>query len=203
MNRLLRAVGLPALALVLVAAVLATQLAYGGGAYEPLKPADPCAERTVTSQSEGIEGLTERLVLMGVDNAACTLGVSREAFTLELAAAGTPTDAEVDALREGLLSAVGEMKDDGSLPPASDLVDEALDSADLNDFTKTVIRALPDSVVDSALKTDDVLTRAINDLDIRSLLTNLDDQDELNQQVQAAVTRAVRESLVARLRDLL
>ena len=203
MNRLLRAVGLPALALVLVAAVLATQLAYGGGAYEPLKPADPCAERTVTSQSEGIEGLTERLVLMGVDNAACTLGVSREAFTLELAAAGTPTDAEVDALREGLLSAVDEMKDDGSLPPASDLVDEALDSADLNDFTKTVIRALPDSVVDSALKTDDVLTRAINDLDIRSLLTNLDDQDELNQQVQAAVTRAVRESLVARLRDLL
>ena len=58
-------------------------------------------------------------------------------------------------------------------------------------------------MVDAALKTDDVLTRAIEDLDLRALLTNLDDQDDLNAQVEAAVTRAVRESLVARLRDLL
>ena len=183
--------------------MLAIQLAYGGWTYEPLQPADPCAARTVTSQSEGIEGLTERLVLIGVDNAACTLGVSREAFTLELAGPGNPTDAEIDALRQGLLSAVGEMKDDGSLPPASELVDEALDSADLNDFLKTLIRALPDSVVDAALKTDDVLTRAIEDLDLRTLLANLDDQDELNAQVEAAVTQAVKDSLVDRLRDLL
>jgi hypothetical protein len=183
--------------------VLAVQLAYGGQTYEPLRPADPCAARTVTSQSEGIEGLTERLVLIGVDDAACSLGVSREALTLELARPGDPTAAEIDALRQGLLSAVGEMKDDGTLPPASDLVDEALDSADLNDFLKTLIRSLPDSVVDGALKTDDVLTRAIEDLDLRALLTNLDDQADLNAQVEAAVTRAVRESLVARLRGLL
>ena len=203
MNRHLRAASLPAVALGLVSGVLGIQLAYGGGTYEPLRPADPCAERTVTSQSEGIEGLTERLVLIGVDDAACSLGVSREALTLELAGPGTPTDAEIDALREGLLSAVGQMENDGSLPPASELVDEALDSADLNDFLKSLIRALPDSVVDSALKTDDVLTRAIEDLDLRSLLTNLDDQDDLNQQVEAAITRAVKESLADRLRDLL
>ena len=203
MNRRLRAASLPAVALVLVSGVLAIQLAYGGQTYEPLRPADPCATRTVTSQSEGINGLTERLVLIGVDDAACSLDVSREAFTLELAGPGTPTTAEIDALRQGLLSAVGEMRDDGSLPRASELVDEALDSADLNDLLKTLIRALPDSVVDAALKTDDVLTRAIDDLDLRALLTNLDDQDDLNRQVEAAVTRAVRESLVARLRDLL
>ena len=202
MNRHLRAARLPAVALVLVSGVLATQLAHGGGTYEPLRPADPCAARTVTSQSEGIEGLTERLVLIGVDNAACSLGVSREAFTLELARQGNPTAAEIDALRQGLLSAVGEMKDDGSLPPASELADEALDSADLNNILKTLIRALPDSVVDAALKTDDVLTRAIDDLDLRTLLTNLDDQDDLNEQVEPSVTRAVRESLVERLRDL-
>ena len=203
MSPRLRDASLPAVALVLVSGVLAIQLAYGGRTYEPLRPADPCAARTVTSQSEGIEGLTERLVLIGVDNAACTLGVSREAFTLELARPGNPTDAEIDALRQGLLSAVGEMKDDGSLPPASELVDEALDSADLNGYLKTLIRSLPDSVIDAALKTDDVLTRAIDDLDLRALLTNLDDQDDLNRQVEEAVTRAVRESLVARLRDLL
>ena len=203
MNSRLRAVSLPAVAVVLVSGVLATQLAYGGRTYEPLRPIDPCAARTVTSQSEGIEGLTERLVLRGVDDAACSLGVSREAFTLGLARNGTPTAAEIDALRQGLLSAVREMKDDGSLPPASELVDEALDATDLNGFLKTLIRALPDSVVDAALKTDDVLTRAINDLDLRTLLTNLDDPHDLNQQVEAAVTRAVRESLIDRLRNLL
>ena len=203
MNRHLRAAGLPAVALILVSGVLAVQLAYGGRTYAPLQPADPCSARTVTTQSEGIEGLTERLVLIGVDDAACTLGVSREAFTLGLARSSTPTAAEVDALRQGLLSAVGEMKEDGSLPSASDLVDEALDSSDLNGFLKSLIRALPDSVVDAALKTDDVLVRAIDDLDLRSLLSNIDDPDELNAQVEAAVTRAVRESLIARLRGLL
>ena len=95
------------------------------------------------------------------------------------------------------------MKADGSLPPASDLVDEALDNTDLNGFLKAAIRALPDSVIDAALKTDDVLTRTIDDLDLRTLLANLDDQHDLNQQINAAVTQAVKDSLVARLRDLL
>ena len=142
-------------------------------------------------------------MLIGIDDAACRLHVSREALTLELAQPGTRTDAEIDALHAGLLSAVEQMKDDGSLPPASELVDEALDSADLNGFLEAAIRALPDSVVDAALKTDDVLTRTIDDLDLRTLLANLDDQDDLNQQVDAAVTQAVKDSLAARLRDLL
>jgi hypothetical protein len=197
-----RAAGLPALALALVGGVLGVQLAHGGGSYEPLRPADPCAARVVTSQSEGIDGLTERLVLLGMDDAACTLGISREALTLELARGGPPTDAEVEALRGGLLSAVAEMQDDGTLPPASALVDEALDNADLNGILESIIRALPDSAIDSALKTDDVLTRAITDLDLRALLSNLDDQGDLNRQVEAAVTQAVKDSLVDRLRNL-
>ena len=202
MTRRAALVGLPAFALVLVGGVLGVQVANGGGAFEPLRPADPCAARTVTSRAGGIEGLTERLVLLGIDGAACRLQVSREALTLELARPGTRTEAQIDALREGLLSAVRRMEDDGSLPPASDLVDEALESADLNDFLKTVIRALADSVVDAALKTDDILTRTINDLDLRTMLANLDDQHDLNQQVEAAVTQAVKDSLADRLRDL-
>ena len=70
------------------------------GSYEPLKPADPCVERVVTSQAEGIDSLTERLVLLGIDGAACRLQVSRETLTLELALPGTRTDAQIDALRE-------------------------------------------------------------------------------------------------------
>lgn len=198
-----RWIGLPVLAVVLVAGVVGVQLANGGGTFEPLRPADACVERTVTPQADGIEGLTEQLVLLGIDGAACRLEISREALVLELAQPGERTDAQVDALREGLLGAVRRMEEEGTLPPASDLVDEALDSADLNGFLEAAIRAIPDSVVDAALKTDDVLTRAIEDLDLRELLANLDDQDDLEQQVEEAVTEAVKDSLVARIRDLL
>jgi len=203
MTSLARRVGLPVAALALVAGVLGVQVAHGGGEFEPLKPADPCAERTVVSQSEGIDALTERLVLLGIDGAACILGVSREALTLELAQTDTPTDAQVDALREGLLSAVDRMKDDGTLPPASELVDEALDNADLNSFLEAAIRALPDSVINAALKTDDVLTRAIEEIDLRTVLENVDDQQALDQQMEAAITQAVKDSLLDRLRNLL
>jgi len=58
-------------------------------------------------------------------------------------------------------------------------------------------------VVNAAVKTDDVLVRTIEDLDLRAVLANLDDQHDLNQQINAAVTQAVKDSLVARLRDLL
>jgi hypothetical protein len=150
-----------------------------------------------------MDGLTERLVLLGIDDAACTLGVSREALTLELAQPGARSDAEIDALHEGLLAAVDRMKEDGSLPEASDLVDEALDNSDLNRFLEAAIRALPDSVVNAAVKVDDVLIRAINDLDLRTVLANLDNQHDLEQQINAAVTQAVKDSLEARLRDLL
>ncbi len=194
---------LPLLALALVAVVLGVQVAAGGGTYEPLRPADPCAPRTVTSAAEGIDGLTEQLVLLGLDGAACTLGVSREQLALTLAEPGSVTAAEIDALRGGLLSAVTRMKEDGSLPPASDLVDEALDASDLNGFLKAAIRALPDPVIDAALKTDDVLDRTIGALDLRALLADVDEPSELDQQVTTAVTRAVQESLAARVRDLL
>ena len=194
---------LPSLAVVLVSGVLGIQLAHGGGSFEPLRPADPCAVRDVTSQAGGIEGLTERLVLLGLDGAACRLHVSREALTLELAQAGTPSNAEIVALHAGLLDGGRRMKDAGTLPPASALVDEALDSADLNDFVKAAIRALPDSVIDAALKTDDVLTRTIDNLDLRALLADVDDRQSLDQQLDAAVTQAVRDSLTGRLRDLL
>ena len=198
-----RTAGMLVAALVLVIGVLAVQIASGGGRFEPLKPADACAARTVTSQADGIDGLTERLVLLGVNNAACRLHVSREELTLELAEPGDRTDAEIDALHEGLLSAVQQMKDDGSLPPASDLVDEALDTSDLNGLLKAAIRVLPDSVVDAALKTDDVLVRTVDDLDLRTVLANLDDPADLNRQLDDAVTQAVEASLTARLGDLL
>lgn len=195
--------GLPIAALILVAGVIGVQLANGGGTYEPLRSADACAERTVTSQAEGINGLAERLVLLGIDGAACELGVSREALTLQIAQSGARGDTEVDALRAGLLNAVRQMKADGTLPQASELVDEALDSANLNGLLEKAIRVIPDSAINKVLKTDDVLTRAINDLDLPELLANLDNQDDLEKQIEIAVTGAVEESVKARLSEML
>jgi hypothetical protein len=197
-----RWIGLPVAAVVLVAGTIGVQVAHGGGTYEPLRPADACTERPVTSQADGIDGLTERLVLIGLDEAACSLGTSREALTLQLARSDDPTQQQVDALRDGLRAAVGRMKADGSLPKASTLVDEVIDSTDLNGLLKRIIRALPDPVVDGALKTDDVLLRTIDELDIRRVLGDVDDPSALNAQVETAVTQAVKDSLEARLRDL-
>jgi hypothetical protein len=199
----LRAAALPALAAVLVSAVVGVQLAFGGGHFAPLRPVDPCAVRSVTSASTGTDGLTERLVVLGLDGAACRLGVSREALTLQLAQPGARTDTQIDAVRAGLLQAVADLKADSTLPPASDLVDEALDESSLNAFLKAAIRALPDPVINAALKTDDVLRRTVNGLDLRTLLANLTNPDELAAQVEPAVTKAVEQSLVARLRDLI
>jgi hypothetical protein len=199
----LQVAGLPVIAAVLIGGVLGVQLAGGGGDFVPLRAADPCAVRAVTSVSTGLDALTERLVVLGLDGAACRLGVTREALTLQLAQPGRRADAQVDALRAGLLHAVDQMKAAGSLPPASELVGEALDVSNLNGLLKSAIRALPDSVVDSALHTDDVLRRSINNLDLRTLLGNLDNPDDLNRQIDRAVTQAVEQSLLSRLRGLI
>lgn len=201
--RNLRAVALPGIAAVLVSGVLGIQVANGGGQFVPSRAADPCAARGVASVSTGIDAVGERLVLIGLDGAACRLGVSRESLVLDLALPGDRTDAQVEAVRAGLLDAVRQMDADGTLPPASELANEALDNADLNRFLTFAIRALPDSVINAALKTDDVLRRAIEGLDLRSLLANLDDPSKLTGQINEAVTGAVKASLIARLRDLL
>lgn len=198
-----RAALLPVLAAALVGGVLGTQLANGGGDFVPARSVDPCAVSDVTSVSTGIEGLGERVVLLGLDGAACRLGMTREALILQLATPGTRSDAEIHALHAGLLGAVDKMKAAGTLPPASDFTDEAVDNADLNGIVKFLIKALPDSVIDAALKTDDVLKRTIDNLDLRAVLAELNDPDELRRRINDAVTQAVKDSLIDRLRDLL
>jgi hypothetical protein len=198
-----RALLLPLIALTLIGGVLGVQVANGGGGFAPARAADPCAARSVSSVSTGFEALGERLVILGLDGAACRLHETREALILDLARPGPHSDAQLAALRAGLLQAVARMKQQRTLPPASDLADEALDNADLPFLVRAPIRVLPDSVIDSGIKTDDVLRRTIKKLELRALLANLDNPDALSRQLQSAVKDAVKDSLVARLRGLL
>ncbi|MFH5230534.1 hypothetical protein [Antrihabitans spumae] len=198
-----RAAILPSIAAALVSIVLGVQVANGGGDFAPARTADPCVARVVEPIGTGIEALGARLVLLGLDGAACQLRISREALVLQLAQPRERTDAEIDAMRTGLRDAVQRMQTDGTLPPASDLVDEALANADLPGYVKSLLRRLPDSMVNGGLKTDDVLLRAIDDLDLRALLADLTDTDDITRMINDAVSRAVKDSLIARLRDLL
>lgn len=201
MNR--RALLLPALSVALVAGVLGVQSANGGGDFKPVGVEDPCTPRVVTAASTtSIDALGELLVLYGLDGAACRLGVSRETFVIDLGLASDFSDAQIDALRGGLLDAVDRMQAENQLPPASELADEALAEADLNRFLKAAINALPNGVINSALKTDDVLRRAINDTDLRTLLGELEDPNEVQRLITAAITEAVKDSLRERLRGL-
>lgn len=191
-----RAVVLPILAALLVAGVLAVQVSAGGGDFEPRRSADPCLPRPVTPVAEGFEGLAEELVLIGLDGAACRLGQTRESLVLDLADERERSDAEIEAVRGGLLDAVDRLDREGKLPKISELTDEALDEADLNRFVERAIRAIPDRVIDNRLKTDNVLRRGVEELDIRKLLDNLDEPSELNQVVRKAITSAVKDEII-------
>lgn len=198
-----RHLGLPVVALVAVAAMLGVQLSQGGGTYEPLTPPSACGERPVAPRTDDVDGLTESLVLAGLAETACDLGVGREQLVLDLAAQRTISAAQAEALRAGLLAAVERLQADGSLPPASALQDEVLADADLNPLLSGAIGLLPDGVVDTALPTDEVLSRAVESLDLQVLLADLDDQAGIEDAVEDAVTQAVRDTLVARIRGLL
>ncbi len=199
-----RALVLPALAVALVSGVLGVQAANGGGDFVPARTEDPCVPRQVTAASTtSIDALGELLVLYGLDGAACRLRQSRESLVLEFALPGARTDAQIEALRGGLLDAVERMKAADQLPAAADLAEEALAEADLNALLKRALQALPDGVINGVLPTDDVLRRAINDLDLRALLADLADPAKLQDRITAAVTEAVKDSLVARLKSVL
>jgi hypothetical protein len=187
----------------LAGGVLGAQVAAGGGDFVPARARNPCVARSVAVVSDGVQALGERLVLIGLDGAACSLGVTREALILDLAGGGRPSDAQVTALHGGLLGAVNRLSEDGALPTASALAEEVVATADLPWYVEQGIRLLPDAVIDGVVKTDDVLRRTVDGLDLRQLLANTGDPDALTDQLDAAVSKAVQESVIARLKDLL
>ena len=114
----------PALAILLallVAAVvlLAVELGKGAAGAVPPKIADPCKPRG--GEPHGIDATIQRIVLDGLDGAACRLHTTREELVLSLAPE-TGIKRRWDehtievALRAGLLRAVDDAERRGDLP---------------------------------------------------------------------------------------
>jgi hypothetical protein len=76
-----RGAALIAVAVMLSAGLFGVQLAAGGADFVPQRPADPCQDRERTG-TDDLEALAETVVLTGLDEAACDLGVSRERLLL-------------------------------------------------------------------------------------------------------------------------
>jgi hypothetical protein len=191
---------LPLIAVVLVAAVLGVQVAAGGDEYVPRRPADPCAPRPIPPVAAGLEPIAERIVLLGLDGAACRLGVTRERLLLQLADNRTLDPRTAAALKAGLNDAVDRLDREGRLPKVSAVLPQALDQANLPGIVKTLIEAIPDGTVDNLLPTGPLLKRAIDQLDVQALVRQLDDPDKLQSAIQAAILKAAQDQILERLR---
>ena len=112
-------------ALALVAAVVVPYLALGGATYDPAPVADPCQPRE-RAPAEGLGETIERIARTAVDEVACDLGVSREDLVLALRSEETfdafsaehgieRAEAE-QAIHDGLVRAVDQAEEDGTLP---------------------------------------------------------------------------------------
>src|SRR5438270_5094595 len=139
----MRRLALPLIAVLLVAAVLGVQVAAGGGDYVPRQPANPCAARPIPPIQPQLEPLAEQIVLLGLDSAACRLGVSRERLVLALADTRSLDPRAPAALKAGLRDAVERLDREGRLPKVSQLLPQALDQAHLPGIVKTLIGAIP------------------------------------------------------------
>ncbi|HKR99001.1 MAG TPA: hypothetical protein VJU79_05755 [Candidatus Dormibacteraeota bacterium] len=181
---------LPLIAVLLVAGVLGVQVAAGGGHFVPLRPANPCTPRPVPAIPPQLDALTEQIVLLGLDNAACRLGISRERLVLALGRPRSLDPAASGALKAGLRDAVNRLDREHRLPKVSQLLPQLLGQAQLPGIAKTIIEAIPGGTVDSALPTGPLLRRTVDELDINRLLRELGDPSQLQSAIQSALLRA-------------
>ena len=87
--------------------LIGVELALGAADTGDVHLANPCKPRTFQGD------VVQRVVLAGLDHAACRLHESREALVLSL---GTPTQRKQAALRAGLVRAVDEAEGRGEIP---------------------------------------------------------------------------------------
>jgi hypothetical protein len=196
----MRRLTLPLVAVLLVAGVLGVQVAAGGGRYTTIRPANPCTPRPVPPIPAQLDPLAEQIVLIGLDSAACRLGISRERLVVSLANNRTPNPQTAAALKAGLVDAIDRLDREGRLPKVSQLLPQALDQANVPGILKAIIEAVPAGVVDNLFQTAPLLRQTINDLDVDRLLHELNDPSRLYSALQSAILQSALRQILNRLR---
>jgi hypothetical protein len=205
-----RGLALIAAALVLSAGLLGVQLASGGADFVPQRTADPCRDRGGPPIPPDFEAIGEAVVLVGLDEAACELGVSRERLLLavpsrqdraELARElGTDERGLATAIRDGLRTGVDRLEKGGRLPRSSALLPAVADELGV---PRGLVDLIPDSLVEDLLPTAGVLRRSLDRLDVDDVLANLDDQASLESTLRDAIVRGALDEAKARIREAL
>jgi hypothetical protein len=205
-----RGLALIAVALVLSAGLLVVQLAGGGADFVPQRAADPCRDRGGPAIAPDFEAIGEAVVLAGLDEAACELGVSRERLLLavpsrqdraELARElGTDERGLATAIRDGLRTGVDRLERAGRLPRSSALLPAVADELGVS---SGLIDLVPDGLVEDLLPTAGVLRRSIDRLDVDDVFANLDDQASLESTLRDAIVRGALDEAKARIREAL
>ena len=196
----MKRLALPLIAVLLVAAVLGVQVAAGGGDYTPLRPADPCVQRAIPPIPPRLDALAEQVVLVGLDNAACRLGTSRERLVLALAETRSLNPRAAAALEAVLREALDRLDREHRLPKVSQLLPEALDQAHVSGLVKAIIGAIPADVVDITLPTAPLLRATVDQLRVNQILHQLSDPSQLGSTVRSAVLQAALQQILDRLR---
>lgn len=207
-----RKLGLPVAALLLVIAVVAINISAGGADYDADKPADPCVPRKSAPVAPQVDPVAQLVVLAGLDEAACSLGVSRERLLLALASPsdqdeliaelGTTKAQLAQTLKAGMKKGIERLDKDGELPKTSALLPDIIEELNLG-AAGALVDAVPDDVVDDILPTADVLQRAAEKIDYVQLLGQLSDPDQLEPQLRKAIQDAALQEVRARITEQL
>jgi hypothetical protein len=205
-----RGLALIAVAIVLSGGLLAIQLVAGGADFVPQATADPCRDREDRPIEADFESIAEAVVLTGLDEAACELGVSRERLLLavpsredraELARElGTDERGLARAIADGLSAGVDRLEREDRLPPSSALLPSVADELGVS---RGLVDLIPDGLVEDLLPTAGVLRRSLERVDVGDVLANLDDGRTLEATLRDALVRGALAEAGARIRDAL
>ena len=196
-----RGLALVAAAVLLSAGLLGVQLARGGSDFIPQRAADPCKDRGRTAQPD-LESLAELVVLTGVDEAACKLGVSRERLLLALltqaereqlaAEIGTDERAVVQALRDGLTAGVDRLDRTGRLPTTAQLLPSAAEQLGIS---QSLVQLIPPGLLSALPSTGDVLRRSLAKVDVDAVLAELENGGSIESIIRDAVVQGARDAV--------
>ena len=130
--------------LLAAAALLAVELGLGAVGYGSGKVADPCRPRSFAGS--GLDAAVQRVVLDGLDGAACRLGTTREELVLSFGPGAGDSPRRWDrhtievAVRAGMLTAVNDAERRGEIPSLlATLLRRGIEAAPLDQLIRGAI----------------------------------------------------------------